>query len=278
MNKPLPQSFAAGGFSIKLPRKSAFKRLMIGTEGVTNSGKSEFLLSCPGPGMIICLDRNLEAMLDNPNPPPTRRKDFAFHVVQAPLNTAALKETYKEYWKSFYDKLKLVSENTDCRTAGVDGDSDSWELQRLAEWGKLAGVGKSLVYAGVNAARRAMYARLYDSGKIVVATNKVSKLYKPIIKPDGTWLLGDDGKPQKEWDGVSMERQGFGDQDYLWQIQLRHLIEPGGDGTPTRWGIQILKAKAYPDLIGAELWDEDCNFESLVRNVYPNIDMKEWGL
>lgn len=276
MNKPLPQSFSAGGFNVKLPRKSGHKRLMIGTEGVTNSGKSEFILSCPGPGMVICLDRNLEAMLDNPNPPPTRRSDFAFHVVQAPLNTAALKETYKEYWKSFYEKLKLVSENPDARTAAVDGDSDSWELQRLAEWGKLAGVGKSLVYAGVNAARRAMYARLHDSGKIVIATNKVSKHYKPIIKPDGSYLLGEDGKPVKEWDGVSMERQGFGDQDYLWHIQLRHLIDTSGG--PTRWGLQILKAKAYPDLIGAELWDEDCCFESLVKNVYPNIDLKDWGL
>lgn len=278
MNKPLPPSFAAVGFSVKLPRKTAYKRLMIGTEGLTNSGKSEFILSCPGPGIVICLDRNLESMLDNPNPPASRRNDYAFHLVAAPLNTAALKETYKEYWSAFYTKLKAATENPDARTLGVDGDSDSWELQRLAEWGKLAGVGKSLVYAGVNAARRAMYARLYDSGKIVVATNKVSKLYKPLLNADGSFKLGDDGKPIKEWDGSSMERQGFSDQDYLWQIQLRHICETDAEGKPIQWGIKILKAKAYPDLQGAELWGDDCNFETLVSNVYPNVDLKEWGL
>lgn len=267
----LPQSFAAQGFGPLV--KPKFKRLMIGTDGLSGTGKTEFILSAPGPGIVICLDRGFEAMKDNPHPPPTRRQDYAFKVIQAPLNSQALIETYREYWRSFYGDYTKALSIPECRTVGVDGDSDSWELQRLAEWGKLAGVGKSLVYAGVNAARRAMYARAWDSGKIVIATNKSSRHYKPIMKPDGTYLLGSDGKPEREWDGKSFERQGFGDQDYLWHIQLTHLY----NAEKQEWGIRLNKAKADPSVEGLELWGADCNFASLVQVVYPQIPLSEWG-
>jgi hypothetical protein len=267
----LPASFAAAGFG-PLP-KTKFKRLMIGTDGLSNTGKTEFILSAPGPGVVICLDRGLEAMKDNPHPPKTRRNDYAFKIVQAPLASAATIESYREYWRSFYDIYKSALAIPEARTVAVDGDSDSWELQRLAEWGKLAGAGKSLSYAGVNAARRAMYARAYDSGKIVFATNKSNRCYKPIIKPDGTYLIGSDGKPEREWDGKTYERQGFNDQDYLWQIQITHLY----NDAKGIWGIRLNRVKADPELVGLELWGDDCNFQTLVGTVYPQVSLSEWG-
>lgn len=267
----LPASFTKDGFG-PIP-KTKFKRLMIGSDGPTNTGKTEFILSAPGPGIVICLDRGFDAMLDNPYPPPTRRNDYAFKVITAPLATQALQDAYKKYWGDFYTVLKSATDNPDARVVGIDGDSDSWELQRLAEWGKLTGVGKSLIYAGVNAARRAMYARCWDSGKIIFATNKVAKHYRPVMAADGSFVLGDDKKPIKEWDGVSMERQGFSDQDYLWQIQLRHLF----DAQKKRWGVRIMKAKAQPEVEGMELWGAECNFESLVTVIYPQVPLTEWG-
>jgi hypothetical protein len=267
----LPASFAANGFG-PVP-KPKFKGLMLGTDGLSNTGKTEFALSAPGPTIGICLDRGHAAMLDNPHPPPTRRNDYILKVIKAPLNSQATIETYREYWRAFYEDYKKALGIPECRTVLVDGDSDSWELQRLAEWGKLAGVGKSLVYAGVNAARRAMYARAFDSGKIVIATNKSSRLYKPIIKPDGTYQLGNDGKPEREWDGKSYERQGFSDQDYLWQVQITHLYNE----TKGIWGLRINRAKADPSVQGLELWGYDCNFQSLVQTVYPNVPLSEWG-
>ena len=268
----LPTSFQASGFG-PLPR-GKFKRCMIGSDGPTNSGKTEFILSCPGPGVIVCLDRGIEAAMDNPDPPPARRGNFGYKIIHAPLATQALQDTYRAYWAEFYKYLRAATDNPDCRTVGIDGDSDSWELQRLAEWGKLQGVGKSLVYAGVNAARRAMYARCYDSGKIIVATNKISREYKPLLNPDGSFLLGSDGKPQREWDGVSYERQGFADQDYLWQVQIRHQYNP----ERKEWGLKLMKAKANPEVEGEELWGADCCFEVLMQLIYPQIDLKEWGL
>lgn len=265
----LPSSFAQDGFTN--PPKAKFKRLMIGSDGPSNSGKSEFAHSAPGPGIFICIDRGLDAMLDNPSPPKTRRPDFVYKTIKIPMAEGASHDDYKAGWALFRDSCYKAANNPDCRTLVIDGDSDSWELQRLAAFGKLTQI-PSILYTGVNASRRLFISRLHDSGKIVIATNKVKKEYKPAWNPDGTPTLKD-GKQTREWDGKSWERQGFEDQDYLWQIQLRHIY----DEEKKRWGALILKCKANPEIQGEMLWGEECNMEYLVQVAYPNVPLKEWG-
>lgn len=264
----VPASFAAQGFS--LPARK-FRRLMIGSDGPAGSGKTEFALSAPGPTIGIALDRGIDSVLDSPTVPPTRRNDYAFKVINAPQALGATKDQYLTYWQDFRDTCYKAVNITELRTLLIDGDSDSWELQRLAEFGKLTQI-PSIMYTGVNTARRLFYSRLHDSGKIVIATNKVKKLYKPKLKADGT-IEQREGKDVREWDGLSYDRQGFEDQDYLWSIQIRHLF----DEEKKSFGLRIMKAKANRDIEGMELWGGDCNFAGLVQVVYPHIDLKEWG-
>lgn len=266
----LPASFLKDGFVAgNVARKG--RRLLLGTDGPSDSGKTEFALSAPGPGIVLCLDRGFDAMLDNPNPPPTRRDDFGFKVITVPLATQMQQSEYKDYWKAFYAEYRKALDNKDCRTVVIDGDSESWELQRLAEFGRLTKV-PSILYDNVNAARKVMYARAYDSGKIIIATNRVGKHYKTKFKADGTPELNNSGNEVREWDG-SYERKGFGDQDYLFMIQLRHIYNP----EKSQWGIRLMKCKPDPSLVGFELWGEECNFQTLVQTVYPHISLKEWG-
>lgn len=277
----LPASFIKLGFQDPATLKRG-RRLLIGTDGPSDSGKSEFALSAPGPGLAICLDRGIDGVLDNPKPPATRRDGWAFKVIAVPTATQAKQPEYLDYWRSFYDVYKSALDNPDCRSVLVDGDSDSWELQRLAEFGKLTQI-PPMMYTSVNAARRAMYNRAWDSKKIVIATNKIKKEYETIRNDDGTPNLKD-GKEQREWTG-DWERQGFPDQDYLFHIQLRHLYRPGKDivvgpktiKRPGEFGIRIMKCKASSDLIGVELWGDDCNFAGLVQVVYPQVPLEEWG-
>lgn len=268
----IPASILRDGFvpPEKL-RTGRFRRLLIGCEGKPDTGKTEFILSVPGPGVSICLDRGMDPVFDNPNPPTTRRDDWAFKVVQPPMQTAAAQDEFKQYWVNFREEVKKACANPDVRAIAIDGDSDSWELQRLDAFGKLAQV-PSHLYTEVNAARRAFYARLWDSGKIIIATNKLKKHYEAVIGPDGRPVLDNAGKPKREWDGT-WERQGFEDQEYLWQIQLSHKFNEA----KREWGIEILKCKAVPELVGQELWGSDCNFLSLVQNVYPQVPPHEWG-
>lgn len=278
---PLPASFRQAGFvSPAEVRKT--RRLLIGSDGPPDTGKTEFALSAPGPGLAICLDRGFDPIFDNPNPPETRQPGWAFKVVQVPKPTQLAASGYIEYWKDFYNNSYLPAlSNPDCRSILIDGDSDSWELQRLAEFGKLTKI-PSILYDNVNAARRAMYARAFDSGKIIIATNKVSKHYVQKFKLDGTPELNNSGNEVRAWDGT-YERKGFADQDYLWNIQLSHKFKPAGinsitkRATPAQWGILITKCKANRELEGTELWGADACFQVLVQLVYPNVSLKDWG-
>lgn len=215
-------------------------------------------------------------MLDNPHPPAARRDDFVFRVVKVPKASAVTQGDALEYWKVFKKELYAAIDIPEVRTVVIDGDNDSWELQRLAEFGKLEQI-PPLKYTAPNAARRAMIARCFDSGKTIIATNKIERDYKPIFKEDGTAVLDNSGKQVREWDGTSVRRQGFADTDYLYSIQLRHLKTVNKEGKPT-WGIKIMDCKPNMELVGEEIWGDDCNFPTLVSLVYPHVELSEWGL
>jgi hypothetical protein len=270
----LPASISKLGYQTPQQLVTKLKRLLLGMDGARDSGKSEFALSAPGPLAWLCLDRGMDGVLDNPNPPKTRGTNFAIKVVQVPLATQMSQPQYVEYWRAFYNEYKAILDNPDVRTLFLDGDSDSWELQRLAEFGRLSKVPPNL-YDNVNAARRAMYARAHDSGKIIIASNRIRKVYVDKTNPiTGAIETNAQGNAVRVWNG-DYERQGFGDQDYLFGIQLRNMKRDGKNGP--EWGIQIRECKADSSLKGMELWGEDCNFASLVQAVYPHIPLKQWG-
>lgn len=272
ITRTLPASFAAQGF---LPPQQAirggrkFRGLMIGIDGPTDTGKTEFALSAPGPGVGILLDRGTD-LFNNPEPPPTRQANWGFKVCRVPKGTTLAESKRMEYWNAFKEPLYTAVDNEEVRTVLIDGDSDSWELQRLAEFGKLTQV-PPILYTSVNSARRQLYAKLYDSGKIIIATNKIKKLYADKKDALGNPVIGDNGNPVREWNG-EFERQGFPDQDYLWSIQLRSMYD-----IEKKWGVRITKCKASRSLEGFELWGSDCHFSALVETVYPEIPLSEWG-
>jgi len=275
----LPKSFEAAGFlSPDRARMGPgkFKGVMIGIDSPSDYGKSEFALSCPGPGLGIMLDRSFDGCLDNPHPPASRQSDWAFKVIKVPTATQSNDaKFYQTYWMEFYKEYLAALAMPEARSVLLDGDSDSWELQRLASFGKLTQV-PPLMYTDVNAARRAMYNRAWDSRKIFIATNKVKGEYKDVFDAQGNPVMTAGGAPKREPTG-EVERQGFADQDYLFQIQLRCLRKDPAKGKPYRYGIRIMKCKPNQELIGEELWDSDCNFQGLVSLVYPSVPMEVWG-
>lgn len=268
----LPASFAKDGFMAADKMRGRLRRLMLGTDGWSNTGKTEFAMSAPGPGIGLILDRSLDPVLDNPHPPKTRNPSFAFKTIVCPKATQ-FKDArdYGTYWYEFYDWFKKALDNPDCRTIFIDTDSDSWELQRMAAYGKITGV-LPTSYTDVNAARKVMYNRAYDSGKIVIGINKLADEYEE----------KKDGEPVQKKTG-NVRRQGFRDQDYLWHLQIRHLFQEARVNPVTKkevsqqWGLRILKCKANSELQGTELWGADCNFQTLVSLVYPQVAPEEWG-
>lgn len=283
----LPVSFLRDGFTAQSPQR--FRGILIGTEGAANSGKTEFCWTAPGPGIMLALDRQYRACLDNPEPPATRQpgqppEGWAIQPIPAAMSGTVTQDAAIQLWREFYQKYYLKAlNNMDARTVVLDGDSDSFEWQMIAECGRVIQV-PQLMRTGLNASRRAMIAKAMDSGKIVLTTNKLKKKYEGVWDAAGN-PVPDPQKPQeqkREWDGVSYERQGFNDHEYLYEIQLRHLYQrahPNGNGKviPQRWGIQILMCKANRSLEGEELWGPECDLPTLLQYVYPHISLEEWG-
>lgn len=267
----LPASFATAGFTAYA--KPKLRGVMIGTEGAANSGKSEFILSAPGPSVDICLDRGMRGTLDNPNPPASRQPDHAVKLMKTLKEGAADQATFLEYWKAFRKSVYDACAIPEARSVCIDGDSDSCEVQMIAEFGRTTQI-MPISRTGYNAARRLFYSRLFDSGKIIIATNKLKRKYEAVYdETTGKVKVDGQGQTMREWDGASYERQGFNDFEYLWEIQVRHLY----NAEKGEWGIRILMCKANREFEGTELWGDDCSVYGLLTNVYSHIDPKEWG-
>lgn len=286
ITKPLPPAFTANGFVTpdQARHQGRTRGLMIASEGESDTGKTEFILTCPGPGLIMALDRGFDALCDNPTPPMTRRTDFGLKVIKAPAATQfSSAKDYQPYWQEFLKTFIGACSMSEARTVAVDGDNFGWDLQRLAEHGRLTGIFPQTRYTDVYAARRALYFRAWDTGKIIITTNMVRDEFRYVVDDKGAPVLDDAGEQKKERTGEKVSL-GFPDKTYLWQIRIRHLYEPpkfnkvlkrmvGG-----KWGIKITKCKANPTLVGETLWGADCTFTGLVSYVYPHIALAEWGL
>lgn len=276
----IPASLANAGY-LTFDALMKKRNLLLGLEGETDTGKTEFILSCPGPGGVLCIDRNYLMTVQNPNPPKARRPDFGFKVINPPLVGTAVQDTYLQYWVMIRDTYYALLADPNTKTCALDGDSDTYEVQRLAAFGKLQGV-MSIFYADVNAARRAFVARAHDSGKVAIFTCKLRDDYVNMKDGNGNNILDSNGKPMKEKSGKRV-KQGFDDDDYLWHFRLLHLFKPAyvsrsGKDIPAQWGFRITKSKLNRSLEGTELWGEDCNFPGLVSYAFPHIPLGEWGL
>lgn len=268
----IPKALKDLGFTSKADMTAKLRRLMVSIAGPASTGKSEFALSAPGLGAVLALDRGLEGCLMNPNPPAARNPNFAFHIIEIPKSGQSnSNEFYKEYWKKFYSTYRAILEIPEIRSVVLDGDADSYELQRLAEWGRVTKV-PPIQYEAVNSARRVMYNRAYDSRKIFIATSRVKKVYETVFNPDGTPKKTDNGNDVREWNG-QYEREGFRDATYLWQV---HLLSKY-DEEAKQFGAEIQMCKFDRSLEGLTLWGDDCNFLGLVSTIFPDVDPKEWG-
>lgn len=284
----LPPSLERDGFisPTKLYTAKKYRGLMIDIEGESGTGKTEFMMSCPEPVAIIGVDSQVHAPLDNPNPPSSRGKDLAIFPIDAPIDSGAenqSKDAFLKYWFKFTGALYKGLDNQDVRTVGIDGDSDSYELQRMAEFGKLSGVAQ-LDYKNINTVRKTLYKRAYDSGKIIVATSKVKEVWVNVYEEDGvTKKLTKRGNEVREPSG-EFKIEGYANREYLWDVRLRGIFEPKRINSltkkevPMRWGMQIIRCKANRSLEGDTLYGSDCCFRGLVEYIYPNIPIAKWGL
>src|SRR3954464_10896014 len=146
----MPASLAKRSY-MSVDDLKSLRGVLIIIDGPTDTGKTEFMLSGPPVGAIIAVDRNHEHTMKNPEPPKSRNKGFYFHSLQIPMQASTKNQSdWVEGFTKYRDELYDLLKDPQVRTVGIDGDAETWELQRLATFGKLKGV-PSLDYDGANA-------------------------------------------------------------------------------------------------------------------------------
>jgi hypothetical protein len=286
----IPKSFITDGFyNPNAPKKR--RRLLIGIDGPTNSGKTEFGLSAPGPGICLCLDPGYEGMEDKEEPPASRNPDIVFKHIKVKMREESKgTDEYVKDWIAYRDLCYKAYANVDCLSVILDGDGDSYELQTLAEFGKVTQI-PQLARDPLMAKRKLFIRRAFDSGKNIIATYKVKQKWVPIIDPITGEPVRKDGRIEKEAHPTDMDRRGFPDQDYLYMVQLRTMrrksedfIIPAGPKKgqvkpgKTEFGIIIMKCKIDTKYEGVELWNDKCCFKGLVELLYPHSSPADWGM
>lgn len=268
--------------------KPKFRRLAIASQGGDNTGKTEFILSMPGPGLGVCVDNGDEGCLANPEPPETRRDDFMMLPYILLRNQGATnQEEYKTCWKDYRTFVYDLIKNPDALSLAVDGGSESYELIKLAVHGRVERV-PQMSYSESDAQYKNFMNKIYAAGKNFILTHKMKAEYVDKLDPFGKPVLKD-GVPEKVKSG-EYTRQGHRDHEYLFHVQIEHLFRPAADGvfkvgpnkgktfhTEMDWGIKILRCKMSRGVEGQELWGSDCSFQGLVKLIYPNVPLSEWG-
>ena len=280
----IPQSLLRAGYKTMdevLHSHGRTYPMTIGLDGKPSEGKTELALSAPGVIAAVTVDRGHLGLMLNPKPPATRCKDVVWRVIDPPMPTAAVQNEFSTYWAMIRESMYNAAKMPEIRTVLADGDSDTWEIQRMAEFGKLSQV-PSHLYTAVNAARRAYYAKLTDFGKFLIFTSKMTKEYRPVYRPDGTPELDNQGKPVRRWTG-NWERKGFDDIDYSLQLSLNcfrvdakydadgNLLEAG------EFAARLELCKSNRSLEGTEFVGADCNFQSILPYCYPHVKLADWG-
>ena len=262
-----------------LSQMKARRRLMIGIDGLADTGKTEFALTFPPPICALFIDQGYEHVIGRLNPPPARQQDIDYRVFQLPQAGMSVsgastqddnQKAYKQIWSDFYANYILAISSPRYRTVLVDGDSETWDLQRLAAFGKLTQV-PPMEYTNVNQARRVLIRRGFDSGKNMAFTYRVGHEYESTVK------LNAAGVPKEVSERTgNYVRKGFADQDYIVQVQLRTQRRHTEAGT--QFGVEITKCKPDVDLIGMQLWGSDCCYRGIVQAIYPGANPADWGL
>lgn len=232
--------------------------MLVGSDGLDKTGKTNFFLTAPGPIAGINLDIGLEGV--------TRKFSKDKRIWMVNYNIPPI-DTKREEYAAHYFKIKTAYEKAlnhkDVRTVVIDTGTDFWELIRLAEFGVVnpktsAG---SLSYTSANNIYRGLMRMAYDSDKNLIVTHKLGKNW---IKTKTA-----QGADTSTWDGT-YERDGFRESSYLVQVNIRHFYRDG------QFGIQIINCRHNMEIAGMELPQDECTFAHLGVNVFEGSTLSDW--
>lgn len=243
------------GFT-EMAASSRRRRLIIGSQGLDKTGKTEFIFSAPGPIVGVNLDIGMEGVAEKWV---KKKKIWVYNFNVPPISS---QKSFIDIFNRTRGAFESAITNKDARTVFVDTATEWWELARLAEFGQLApAVDIKRAYGPLNQLFRGLIRMAYDTDKNLILTHKLKEQWATITE---------NGKPKDSWDGSSYKRAGFGESGYLIQVNIEHFHRDG------QFGMKVINCRQNMNIAGMEFGQDGCSFTDLATSVFDDTTAKDW--
>ena len=259
-----PQSI--GGFAL-LPAPGRRHRLVVSVAGLDKSGKTNFALTSPGPIAYANFDTGLEGVVDKFRKDGKQVYSNDYRVVLPPgvSDPTAVSAIGNKMWEEYKADVRAALKSPLIRTIVTDTESETWELVRIARFGKLAQV-MPHHYGPVNAEYRNFMNEVYDTDKNLVLLGRMKDEWENTVNAQGKEVGRKTGK---------LERVGMKDIPYIVQLNAIARFDPfAEDGN--RFSLEIVNCRQNSSLCGLVLPQDLCTFAQIASLVYMDSDEREW--
>lgn len=282
------------------------KRIILAVDALDKAGKTRFGFTAPKPILYMDLDIGREGVINkHKHPLIVVTKPFVFRALEsmfAPENASKksddiamekaipeLERFRRTYLAGLREPIvRYKGRDLRARTIIIDTGTETWELLRLCEFGKLQAV-KPHHYAAVNGMMRDMVRAAFDSDVNVIWLHKLK----------AEWIQSSDPAKGASKSGT-FERQGFGDMAFLVQANcLLYRAPTAGKDKVMRWKagealqefplekreerddlgfrFRIGNSRHDPKLEGTELRNDLIDFKMIAQMMVPDSTDADWA-
>ena len=227
-------------------------RIVLAIEGLEKTGKTHLALTAPGPNAFFDLDIGAEGVVSQAS------ADGKEIVVPDPPLSRSGEHNSPDDWKRAWERFKTLYTaalaSPDIRTIVVDTETQTYELVRLARFGKLAQV-LPRMYGAVFQEYRDLIEAVYDSKKNAIFLRKLKPKYVNDKQTD------------------ELTPGGYGELAAAVQCNIRTWREPAGGP----FHATILNSRHNYKLAGQDHTDPFISFELLAQTMLPNVPIERWS-
>lgn len=241
------------------PPSKARQRIIAAIDGLEKRGKTHLALTAPGPIAIQSTDIGTEGVIDK------FMSDKEILVAEYSIDVrgkgaeniaAEADQLWKKYVRDYHTAL-----DQKVRTVVWDTATETWELLRLARFGKLDQV-MPHHYGPVNREYRELIRDAFDADTNLILLHKLKE----------EWKEGSGGKANRTG---NYERSGFKETGFMAQINIRCEREMDDDGNVVFY-LQIDDCRQNAMLTGQRVDAPMNTIPFLATMIYPDTDISEW--
>lgn len=255
------------GGSFQIANQAPKRRLVVAVDGLDKGGKTNFLLTAPGPIAYQNFDDGEEGVIEKFQTQKTIwRADYPI-IVKKDQDPAAIMKAVEPIYDRFVTDYQLglnAIQQGALRTIGVDTASEWWEVLRLARFGKLTQV-MPHHYTALNTEYRNLIRGIYQTSGNLVLLHKLKAEWK------------DNPATGKGSKTGGYERAGFSDTGFLVQVNVLAWRDQVADEKGKRhFHITVQNCRQNPNIAGLDLVDEMATFPWLGVHVFPDSSLEDW--